>query len=86
MLRRDAVFDDVALRPDQAQSTVVELNGLVFVDQAEVVGREVGEDRDLLLEAIGDLLVGRERQAHIRIGLGHHRENLVALVRHSKVQ
>jgi hypothetical protein len=54
----DAVFDDRALGIDQAQRAVGELDRLVFVDQAEVVGREVGEDLDLRLEAVGDLLVG----------------------------
>ncbi len=59
----DAVFNDVAVGVDQAQRAVGELDRLVFVDEAEIVGGEVGEDFDLGLEAVGDLLVRGECQA-----------------------
>ena len=66
---------------DQPQRAVGEFDRLVFVDQAHVVRREVGEDFDLGLERVRDLLVGAERQADVGVGLGNHGQNLVALGR-----
>jgi len=73
------VLDDRALWVDQTQRAVGDLEGLILVDQAEVVGREVGEDLNLLFKGAGDLLVGGERQTEVGIGLGDHGEDLVAL-------
>ncbi len=70
-----------ALGIDQPQRAVGELDGLVLVDQAQVVGGEVGEDLDLRLEGAGDLLVGGQRQLEVGIGLGNHGQNLVAVSR-----
>ena len=61
------------------------LDGLVFVDQAHVVRREVGEDLDLRLELVRDLLVGAKRQAEVGVGLGNHGQNLVALFRRKRL-
>ncbi len=60
---------DVAAGTDQAQCAVGEFDRLVFVDQAEIVGREVGEDFDLRFERVGDLFVGGESQADVGVGL-----------------
>ena len=65
---------------DQPQCAVGELDRLVFVDQAQIIRREVGEDLDLRLEGVRDLLVGAEGQAERGVGLGEHGQNLVALV------
>jgi hypothetical protein len=75
----DAVFDDVAPGVNKAESAVSELNRLVFIDEAEVVGREVGEDFDFRLEGIGDLLVGRQREADVGISLREHGQDFVTL-------
>ncbi len=48
---------------DQPQRAIGELDRLVFVDQAHIVRREVGEDLDLRLECVGDLLVAPSARA-----------------------
>ena len=67
--------------PISRSVAIRKLNRLVFVDQAQVIRWEVGEDRDLLLEAVGNLLVSRQRQVDVGIGLRQHGENLVAFGR-----
>ena len=65
----DAVFDDDAFGVDEAESAVSEFDGFVFVDEAEIVGWEVGEDFDFGFEGIGDLLVCGKREADVGVGL-----------------
>ena len=74
----DAVVEDCALGIDHAQRAVGELDRLVFVDQAHVVGREIRKDLDLRLEAVGDLLVGSEREPDIREGFRYRGQDLIA--------
>ena len=78
---RDSVFDRIALGVDQPQRAIGEFNRLVFVDQAHVERREVGEDLDLRLEGFCNLLVPADTQAEIRIGFGQHGQDFVALCR-----
>src|SRR5580704_6614265 len=77
----DSVFDQMAARADQAEQAVSEFDGLVFVDEAEIVGREVGKDFDFRPEAVGDLLVGGERQLDAVESFGHHGQDFIALGR-----
>ena len=73
------VFDNRALRIDEPQCAVCELDGLVLVDQAHVIGRKVGEDLDLRLKCAGDLLVDGQRQLEVGVGLGQHGQNLITM-------
>src|SRR5579863_1544193 len=75
-----AVFDDGAIRVDEAQCAIGERDGLVFRDQAQIIRREVGKDLDLRLELVRNLFVRVQGHADAGIGFGEHGQNLVAFI------